>query len=109
MEPYVLDETPDVLSIGMRCVEHGWSFWWPPKSVHPILTPPTGEEIVLSVHGNIPCILEGEEPCAAAAPAKVTLLTRSRPFESESLSGPSVRGGTEEAPSILRSHVTTKI
>jgi len=43
VEPYVLDETPDVLSIGMRCVEHGWSFWWPPYSVHPILTPTTGE------------------------------------------------------------------
>ena len=25
--PYVLPSTPDVISIGKRCVEFGWSFW----------------------------------------------------------------------------------
>ena len=29
-EPYVLDSTPDVLSIGRRCVEQGYSFQWLP-------------------------------------------------------------------------------
>ena len=29
-EPYVLDSTPDVLSIGRRCVEEGYSFEWLP-------------------------------------------------------------------------------
>ena len=28
--PYVLDATPDVIFIGRRCVEEGWSFWCPP-------------------------------------------------------------------------------
>lgn len=27
LEPYVLPDTPDVISIGQRCVERGWSFW----------------------------------------------------------------------------------
>ena len=27
VEPYVLPATPDVLSIGRRCVKSGWSFW----------------------------------------------------------------------------------
>ena len=30
VEPYVLPNTPDVISIGQRCVERGWYFWWPP-------------------------------------------------------------------------------
>ena len=29
VEPYVLPATPDVLSIGRRCVRMGWSFWSP--------------------------------------------------------------------------------
>ena len=34
-EPYILDATPDVLSIGRRCVEDGCKFHWAP-----ILSPP---------------------------------------------------------------------
>ena len=34
-EPYILDATPDVLSIGRRCVEDGCEFHWAP-----ILSPP---------------------------------------------------------------------
>ena len=29
-EPYILDSTPDVLSIGRRCVEDGYEFHWKP-------------------------------------------------------------------------------
>ena len=56
MEPLVMDETPDVISIGWRCVELGWSFWWPPFSLHPILSPPGAKDIVCNVRGHIPYI-----------------------------------------------------
>lgn len=38
IEPYVLPSTPDVISIGKRCVELCWSFWCPPWSKRPVLT-----------------------------------------------------------------------
>ena len=28
VEPLVLDQTPSVLSVGRRCMEEGFSFWW---------------------------------------------------------------------------------
>ena len=46
VEPLVMDNTPDVLSIGRRCVKLGWSFWWAPYSEHPILTTKEGKNIV---------------------------------------------------------------
>jgi len=42
-DPFVLDSTPDVLSIGRRCVEDGWSFYWPPYSLTPTFTSPKGK------------------------------------------------------------------
>ncbi len=42
-EPYVLDSTPDVLSIGRRCVEDGYEFHWGPYSLHPTITTPQGK------------------------------------------------------------------
>ena len=43
VEPFVMPATPDVLSIGRRCVKHGLSFWWPPWSKRPVLSPPKGK------------------------------------------------------------------
>ncbi len=34
-EPYILDSTPAVLSIGRRCVELGYAFHWEPYSLAP--------------------------------------------------------------------------
>ena len=31
-EPYVLDSSPDVLSIGRRCVQQGYAIRWEPYS-----------------------------------------------------------------------------
>ena len=43
--PYVLDATPDVLSIGRRCVEEGWSFWWPEAEPVPDGRTPLGPSL----------------------------------------------------------------
>ena len=74
VEPYILPNTPDVISIGKRCVEQGWSFWWPPWSKRPILSPPKGKgkPIYLSVHGNIPYVRERASESRQAAPSPIT-------------------------------------
>ena len=46
-EPYVLASTPDVLSIGRRCVENGYHFEWEPYSIYPTMTLPSGEVVTL--------------------------------------------------------------
>ena len=48
VEPLVLDQTPSVLSIGRRCMEEGFGFWWPPGQL-PILYLPDGKQITLEV------------------------------------------------------------
>ena len=74
IEPYVLPTTPDVISIGKRCVELGWSFWWPPYSKRPVLTPPRGKgkPLYLSVSGNIPYVRERKSDSWESAPAPVS-------------------------------------
>jgi hypothetical protein len=37
---YCMPDSPDVLSIGLRCVELGFGFWWEPYSETPALIPP---------------------------------------------------------------------
>src|SRR5665648_8699 len=39
-EPYVLDSAPDVLSVGRRCVEDGYTLVWKPYSFNPTTTTP---------------------------------------------------------------------
>ena len=42
-EPYILDCSLDVLSIGRRCVEDGYRFVWEPYSLHPTMTTAAGK------------------------------------------------------------------
>ena len=77
VEPYVLQHTPCVLSIGRRCVAEGWSFWWPPHSTDPVMIPPNKtikEGLILEVHGYIPYWREkgqvGSRPVCALPQAK---------------------------------------
>jgi hypothetical protein len=46
-EPYVLDKSPDVLSIRRRCVVGGYGYQWLPYSLKPTLTCPDGSVIEL--------------------------------------------------------------
>ena len=53
--PYVLESSPDVLSIGRRCVLLGYGWYWPPFSLEPYLVhPTTGEHIVMRVEDFCP-------------------------------------------------------
>jgi len=52
--PYLLDETPDVLSIGTRCELHGYGFFWSPYSKSPHFKNPDGDVIPLASIDQVP-------------------------------------------------------
>ncbi len=71
-EPYVLDQSPDVLSIGRRCVQDGYRFNWEPDSLKPTLTCPSGRIVELVSSDCCPCLDDWEtNGCSVAAPAVV--------------------------------------
>ena len=73
--PYILEQTPSVLSVGTRCMDQGYSFVWPAGS-SPFLVRPDGKAVVLKVDGHVP-ILDDSCPVVSAKsfkPAKVRKL-----------------------------------
>ncbi len=70
-EPYILDNTPDVLSIGRRCVEDGYSFNWKLYSLHPTITTPDGRVVQLISRDCVPCLDDFEPSYSPAVPAVV--------------------------------------
>ena len=54
IQPYVLESTPDVISIGARCVDQGYAFHWPAKSVYPYFVTPAGEKVFMVSIDNVP-------------------------------------------------------
>ena len=60
-EPYILDCSPDVLSIGRRCVEDGYRFVWEPYSLHPTMTTAAGKVVTLASRDCCP-YLDDYEP-----------------------------------------------
>ena len=48
VKPHVLENCPDVLSMGKRCAEEGFGFYWDPFSVKPVLVRPDGKVIACS-------------------------------------------------------------
>ena len=71
--PYILPETPWVLSIGKRVMEMGYSFIWVAKT-SPWLIAPDGHRIDLEVHGNIPFLRIGDGASEAMVAQAVSQL-----------------------------------
>ena len=60
-ECLVMPETPSVISVGERCLDHGYSFHWPAGKT-PYLLLPNGRRVNLVVDGKIPYLtLEGRQ------------------------------------------------
>jgi hypothetical protein len=68
IRPYVLNTTPNVLSVGARCQEFGWCFVWEPWSKTPYFRDPTGRKIDLVTEGNISYLKSSAPAMASAAP-----------------------------------------
>ena len=56
--PYLLDECPAVLSVGIKCLDQGYSFVWPANGT-PILVRPDEKIVQLRVDGHVP-VLDSE-------------------------------------------------
>ena len=65
IEAYVLENTPSLLSLGKRCMEHGYCFTWEPFQI-PRLFDPKGREIKLELINNIPYLLPTETQIVSA-------------------------------------------
>ena len=51
----VLENTPNVLSVGLRCMEYGYSFHWPSGQV-PYLITPDGFQVDCEVENDVPTL-----------------------------------------------------
>ena len=69
MVPMVMDDTPDVIPIGWLCVELGWTFWWPPYSLHLVRTPPQCKAIVCNVRGHTFTLMSRQKSPSPRRPA----------------------------------------
>ena len=67
IEPYILENTPDVISVGMRCMRYGFTFVWPSGSP-PYFILPDGRRVHLSVDGDIPYLALGRVPAGRVSP-----------------------------------------
>ncbi len=58
VKPYLLRDTPAVLSVGKRCMEQGFTFHWE-AGRDPIMINPDGLVVELEVERNIPYVRAG--------------------------------------------------
>ena len=58
-KPFVLEQSPAVFSVGVRCMKLGYTFVWPPKD-QPFMINPVGKKIELHSKDDIPYLVPGE-------------------------------------------------
>ena len=69
VHPYVLPDTPAVISVGMRCIQDGWDFVWKSFS-RPYFKKKDGTKIKLEVKDYVPYLpsRDGHVPAAVGIP-----------------------------------------
>ena len=69
VHPYVLPDTPAVISVGMRCIQDGWDFVWKSFS-RPYFRKKDGTKIKLEVKDYVPYLpsRDGHVPAAVGIP-----------------------------------------
>jgi len=88
--PYVLESTPNVLSLGRRVVQDGYSWRWDGYTTTPVMIHPTsGEEIRLKVHDLCPYLDDAGSTFPAALCPEASSIAR----VSSIASVPAVRPG----------------
>ena len=65
VQPYVLPDTPAVISVRMRCIQYGWDFVWKSFS-RPYFKKQDGTKIKLEVKDYVPYLpsKDGQVPAA---------------------------------------------
>ena len=56
IEPHVLDNCPDVLSVGQRCPGEGFEFRWKPFSDRPYFVRPDGVKVFCQSENYVPML-----------------------------------------------------
>ena len=70
VDPYLVESTPAVLSVGMRCVDDGYDFVWRgSKKQDPYFLKPNGERIYLKVNDYVPYLTNEGSKIGVSAPA----------------------------------------
>ena len=82
IRPYVLDSTPNVLSVGARYQQMGWWFVWEPWSATPYFLDAAGRKIELVTDGNIP-YLKTSTPAMAVATKSALIAAEVRVAQSD--------------------------
>ena len=59
--PYILEQSPAVLSVGLKCMEQGYDFLWFANQ-KPLLVRPGGKVIELRIDGHVPML---DDSCIA--------------------------------------------
>ena len=59
-KPFILEQTPAVLSVGMRCMKLGYTFVWPPND-QPFMINQFGKRISLHSKDDIPYLIPGND------------------------------------------------
>ena len=80
---YVLDNTPPVVSVGKRCMEEGYGFYWKPYST-PVFIKPDGAKICCKMRGRVP-VFGGSN---FASPAKSKINSGAQAVSSEPVRQP---------------------
>ena len=68
----VLESTPNFLSVGLRCMEYGYSFHWP-NAQNPYWVTREGEEIRCAVEHNVPFLVTSHDSPRLVAPASTSV------------------------------------
>lgn len=66
-------DSPDMLSMGLRCMEHGYQFHWPANSDLPCFMKPDGSTIHMTVENYIPFLDVDATPAAPFMHSKPTV------------------------------------
>lgn len=64
--PYVMTDSPDVLSTGRWCIDQGYDFHWPAHDSKPLFITPLGKTLTLEVGHYVLFLRIDAKPTAAA-------------------------------------------
>ena len=102
IEPFVLDESPDILTVGRRRRKHRYGFHWDPFSVEPYFVTPNGEYVKLHTVDDVPYLCDelNVENAPSVGPGMLTKFSATmrvtETSDREEPSPPPVREGASE-------------
>ena len=73
IEAHVMENSPSVLSVGKRCMNHGYTFVWP-YGREPFMINPDGGRIQFQVRGDIPYLKLGKKASEVRSDPEATAI-----------------------------------